>query len=161
MKKGILVFAHNNREIDYALMSIISAGLAKKYLEVPASLVTDKSTVDWMKDSKSYDKALEVFEQIIITERPVSQNTRLLYDGNFTSKVVPFNNSNRSKAYELTPYDRTLLLDSDFLVFSNRLSAYWDVPESVCNISFILATPVLMASSCLSNAPIERLGLST
>lgn len=30
MKKGILIYAHNNRAVDYALMSIIAGGLAKK-----------------------------------------------------------------------------------------------------------------------------------
>jgi hypothetical protein len=44
---------------------------------------------------------------------------------------VPFLNSNRSSAWELSPYDRTLLIDSDFLIFSNRLSEYWNVDSDV------------------------------
>ena len=34
MKKGILIYAHNNRSVDYALMALISGGLAKKKLNV-------------------------------------------------------------------------------------------------------------------------------
>ena len=30
MTKGILIYAHNNRTVDYALMAVISGGLAKK-----------------------------------------------------------------------------------------------------------------------------------
>jgi hypothetical protein len=30
MTRGILIYAHNNRTVDYALMAIISGGLAKK-----------------------------------------------------------------------------------------------------------------------------------
>lgn len=130
MSNGVLIFAHNSREVDYALMSIISAGLAKKHLQVPASLVTDKFTIEWMHTSKIFSKASEVFENIIEVEKPKTDNVRILHDGN-TNKTVPFTNSNRSSAFDLSPYNRTLLLDSDFLIFSNRLSHYWEKEESV------------------------------
>ncbi len=130
MKKGCLIFAHNNRQIDYSLLAIISGGLAKKYLQVPVSLVTDSSTVEWMEEYGSLPKAKEIFEHIIIAERPSTTNTRKLSDG-VESSTVPFINSNRYSAWELTPYDRTLLLDSDFLVFSKSLSEYWEVDKSL------------------------------
>jgi hypothetical protein len=128
MKKGILIFAHNNPEVDYALHAIIAGGLASKNLKVPASLVTDDSTEEWMKTSGIYDKAKSVFENIILVDRPQTDNTRKLYDG-VENKVVPFVNANRCSAWDLTPYDRTLLIDSDFLIFSDRLAQYWDVEE--------------------------------
>ena len=130
MKKGCLIFAHNNRQIDYSLLALISGGLAKKNLKVPISLVTDKSTVDWMHEFGSLPKAKEIFENIIIVDRPVTNNTRKLSDG-LESSTVPFINSNRHSVWELTPYDRTLLLDSDFLIFSDNLGQYWDVDESL------------------------------
>jgi hypothetical protein len=70
MTRGALIFAHNNRDIDYALMSLISGGLVKKHLEVPVSLVTDESTIAWMKTSKIYDSAVKLFDQIILVEKP-------------------------------------------------------------------------------------------
>ena len=130
MTKGILIYAHNSRSVDYALMSVISGGLAKKHLNVSVSLVTDKFTADWMKSSQIYDTATKIFENIIIVEKPQTNNSRKLYDGT-DSAVVPFINSNRSSAWDLTPYDRTLLIDSDFLIFSNRLSEYWDVDSDL------------------------------
>lgn len=130
MKKGVLLFAHNNREVDYALLSIISGGLAKKHLNVPVSLVTDKETKEWMKSSGILKKAEEVFDKIILTKRIDNDNIRKLNDGS-QSKLVPFLNATRYQAFELSPYDRTLLIDSDFLIFSNRLSNYWDHPSSV------------------------------
>lgn len=126
MTNGILIYAHNHRSVDYALMSVISGGLAKKYLNVPASLVTDQSTVEWMKESQIFDKANTVFEHIIIVDSPQTNNSRRLYDGD-ENTVVPFINSNRCSAWDLTPYDRTLLIDGDFLIFSNTLNEYWDV----------------------------------
>ena len=66
MKRGIIIYAHNNRSVDYALMAIISGGLAKKHLNLPVSLITDPSTIEWMRESKSLEKATEIFENIII-----------------------------------------------------------------------------------------------
>ena len=130
MTRGILIYAHNSRSVDYALMSVISGGLAKKYLNVPVSLITDASTVNWMKNSGISDIANKIFEHIIIDNNPQTNNSRKLYDG-LDNTVVPFLNFNRSSAWDLTPYDRTLLIDSDFLIFSNRLSEYWNVDSDL------------------------------
>ena len=130
MKKGILIFAHNSKDIDYALMSLISAKFAKTNLQVPVSLVVDKFTVEWMQTSNIYDLSQEIFDKIIEIEKPITQNIRVLNDG-YTSKTVPFINSNRASVWDLTPYDRTLLIDSDFLIMSNSLNEYWDVDSNV------------------------------
>lgn len=130
MTRGVLIFAHNNRDIDYALMSIISGGLAKKHLDLPVSLVTDISTIDWMKHSDIYDKALDVFDKILITDKPKTDNSRRLHDGD-SSKFVPFVNLNRNDAYELTPYYQTLLIDSDYLIFSSTLNNFWEYSDRV------------------------------
>lgn len=130
MTKGILIYAHNNRYVDYALMAIISAGLAKKHLKVPASMVTDPSTIEWMRESSILEKATAVFENIIIVERPMTDNQRRLYDGE-NNEVVPFINSNRSSAWDITPYDRTLLIDCDYLTMSDKLKEYWDLDSDV------------------------------
>jgi hypothetical protein len=130
MTKGILIYAHNHRSVDYALLSVISGGLAKKYLNVPASLVTDKPTVEWMKESQIFDKANIIFENIIIVDTPQTNNSRRLYDGD-ENAVVPFINSNRCSAWDVTPYDRTLLIDGDFLIFSDRLNEYWNVDDDL------------------------------
>lgn len=131
MNVGALIFAHNNRDIDYALMSLISAGLAKKHLNIPVTLVSDDTTIAWMKQSGIYNKAVEVFDQIIKVDKPTTTNTRRLHDGVENTKTVPFVNSNRSGAWDLTPYDRTLLLDCDYFIFSDRLSEYFSVDEDV------------------------------
>lgn len=130
MTRGVLIFAHNNRDVDYALMSIVSGQLAAKHLQVPVSLITDKFTIQWMKESEIYQKAEIVFDKIIEVEKPITDNQRNLHDGT-ENKLVPFVNSNRYSAYELTPYDRTLLIDSDFLIFSDTLNQYWDVDSDV------------------------------
>jgi hypothetical protein len=138
MNNGVILFAHNSRDIDYASMALISGGLAKKNLKVPVSLITDISTIDFMKKEMLYEKAVEIFDKIILNDRPEGNN-RILHDGN-TVKYVPFINQNRSSVYSLSPYDRTLLIDSDFLIFTDRLGQFWNtdsdlmIAESFTNI---------------------------
>ena len=64
MTKGILVFAHNNAEIDYVKQAAFLAGRAKEYLNLPVSIVTDKESIgvrhqDW-------------FDKILINEIPTA-----------------------------------------------------------------------------------------
>lgn len=130
MTQGILLYAHNNRTVDYALMAVIAGGLAKKNLQVPVSLITDVSTIAWMKESNIFNQAESMFDHIIVVDRPTTDNQRRLHDGQ-TGQMIPFINTNRSTAYDLTPYDRTLLIDSDFFILSNSLGEYWDVDADV------------------------------
>ena len=130
MTRGVLIFAHNSKDVDYAMLSIIAGGLAKKHLCVPVSVVTDKFTIRWMKESNIYNIALKVFDQIIEVEKPITNNSRLLRDGN-KGKDVAFINSNRATVWEMSPYESTLLIDSDFLIFSDRLNAYWNYEADV------------------------------
>lgn len=130
MKKGIVIYAHNNRTVDYALMAVISGGLAKKNLSVPVSLITDHTTSEWMKQSNIFNLAEMVFENIIITDKPKTNNQRLLHDG-ATGSMIPFVNTNRNSVWDLTPYERTLLIDSDFFILSDNLNKYWDVDSDV------------------------------
>jgi hypothetical protein len=130
MNKGCLIFAHNSKDLDYILMATIAGGLAKKYLNLPVSLVTDESTLAWAETSKIYDRVEEIFDKIILIERPIPTNFRKLHDG-YHSKIVPFVNSTRASAYDLTPYDNTLLIDSDYLIFSDQLNNYWDLEYDI------------------------------
>jgi hypothetical protein len=102
--------------------------LAKKNLNLPVSLVTDNSTLLSLEENILLDKAYSIFDKIIITDSFESTNKRVLKDGN-DKIVVPFINGNRSSAWDLTPYDRTLLIDVDYLIMSSNLNTYWDVDE--------------------------------
>jgi hypothetical protein len=130
MTHGVLLFAHNSPEIDYGLMAIIAGGLAKKNLGVPVSLVTDLGTLQWLEESGALPKAQEIFDKIIEVDRPYTKNVRNLHDG-FESKIIPFVNTNRCSVWELSPYDKTLLIDSDYLIFSDTLNEYWEIDAPV------------------------------
>ena len=126
MSKGVVLFAHNNRQIDYVRMSILAARLAVKNLKVPVSLVTDPSTVDWIKESGIEKSVTDTFEKIIITQRPNdTRNIKNYHDGK-NRTPAPFTNGNRYSVWDHTPYDRTLMIDTDYLVLTDALGDYWD-----------------------------------
>lgn len=128
MNKGVVIFAHNNRTLDYGRMAILSGILAKKNLDVPVSLITDPFTVDWMKEDGIFEDASKIFDKIIISVQPDTKNVRKIHDGALGDGAhCQFLNSNRSNAWDLTPYERTLLIDSDYFILSDNLNNYWNV----------------------------------
>ena len=134
MKNGCLLFAHNG-DIDYGSQAILSAALVKKYLNVPVSLISDKETIKEINLKFTHNP----FDNIIEIEKPNNNNRRRLYDRETQDyKLFNFINGNRHSAYELTPYDRTLVIDTDFLVFSNNLSKYWNCDDFFINPGMLL-----------------------
>lgn len=127
MNRGVVLFAHNNRQVDYVRMAILAAKLANKNLNVPVSLVTDPSTIDWIKESNIEKNVTDTFDKIIITQRPQdTKNIKNYRDGN-NNTPAPFTNGNRFSVWEHTPYERTLMMDTDYLTLTDNLSQYWDV----------------------------------
>mgnify|MGYP000196370655 CR=1 FL=1 len=121
MTRGVLIFAQNNSEIDYAKISLFAAEQVKRHLNVPVSLITDSK--DWLLQSQP--TAVEVFDQFITTWTD-TQQTKRFYDGTLASKTLTWKNLNRSDCYDLTPYDETLVIDSDYIINSTNLSKIWN-----------------------------------
>jgi hypothetical protein len=58
-----------------------------------------------------------------IIEIPIETTPQQKYfnDGSLASQKLEWKNKSRSSVYDLTPYDRTLVLDSDYIISSNIL----------------------------------------
>jgi hypothetical protein len=121
MTRGVLIFAQNNSEIDYAKISLFAAEQVKRHLNVPVSLITDSK--DWLLQSQP--TAVDIFDQFITTWTD-TQQTKRFYDGTLASKTLTWKNLNRSDCYELTPYDETLVIDSDYIINSSNLAKIWN-----------------------------------
>lgn len=121
MTQGVLIFAQNNADIDYAKIALFAARRVKQYLNVPVSLVTDSK--EWLLTSQP--DADQVFDQIITSFTDTAQ-TKRFHDGTLASKNLVWKNLNRSDAYELSPYTETLVIDSDYIISSNNLSNIWN-----------------------------------
>lgn len=113
MSKGVLIFAYNSK-LDYIKIATVAARLVKKHLGLPVTIVTDTSDVDQT-----------VFDRVIV-QTLSGPSTRRLFKYNGHSEQVEWHNTNRSSAYELSPYDQTLLIDADYLMFNNSLGRLFD-----------------------------------
>jgi|APCry1669189472_1035225.scaffolds.fasta_scaffold05712_2 hypothetical protein len=123
--RGILLFAHNNSEIDYAKIAFVCGKYAQKQLDVPISLVTNKTTLEWMK--KKNKKHVGFFDKIILTDgiNSYTDQKRQFHDTQ-TVKINRFDNGYRSRVYDLSPYDKTLVIDTDLLLLNDNLKSIWE-----------------------------------
>jgi hypothetical protein len=116
MTTGALIFAQNNSSIDYNKLAVFAANRINHYLDIPVSVVTDCK--DWLLSSHP----AHPFDQII--EVPVVSGTKKnFYDGTFAVQQLEWKNTFRSSAYSVTPYETTLVIDSDYIISSDILKA--------------------------------------
>ena len=105
MTVGALLFAFDS-EIKYTKLAVECAKRIKQYLDIPVTLVTNiKLDTD-------------IFENQILVTKPDGKNKRYWTD---TGEVTSWYNFGRNSAIDLTPYDRTLLIDIDYIVNSDSL----------------------------------------
>jgi hypothetical protein len=136
MSKGVLLFAQNNAEIDYIQLAISAAQRIHKFLNVPVTLITDNR--DYL--VKTYPDKVDVFDSIIDIKTNLSQK-RHFHDGSITVNVLAWNNFTRADAFDIRPYDETLIIDVDYLINSQVLNAVWgsDDDMSIYKSSYDLA----------------------
>lgn len=108
MTKGAVLFAFNNDRIDYVRQAQWSAPRITRHLDIPVTLITD-----------CVPKDQSMFDQVITAESR-SGGTRKFDHMNADSSATWFNRG-RCRAYELSPYDQTLVLDTDYIVACDQL----------------------------------------
>ena len=127
--RGVIMFAHNNTEIDYFRLAVVNALLVQKNLGIKnVTVVTDPHSLK--QGEKTLGKRLikKAINNIIVIEKDKkfkALNQRLYKDTSHTTKYLPFYNVNRCDAYHLSPYDETLLIDVDYLILSDTLNHCW------------------------------------
>lgn len=109
MTTGALIFAYNNEAFDYVRMAAWAAGNIKRHLGIPVAVVTDRPTN-------------QDFDQVIVHEVTHSDE-RWFVDAD---RRVSWHNHSRADAWDLSPWDRTLLIDADYVVASDRLRTVID-----------------------------------
>lgn len=122
MSKGVLFFAKNNEQLNYAKQANIAALLVKKHMNLPTAVaVGDKLTNSYIEPG--------FFDEIIQLEA-WSGEARKAYDGGLNPVTFTYYNSNRPSAYDITPFDQTLLLDTDYLVQNSSLCSLFETDYS-------------------------------
>ena len=113
MTRGALIFAFNNEYIDYLAMAEWTADNIRRHLDIPVAVITDQPTNG-------------NFDQVILADNP-GDNARWFDD---YATRMPWHNQLRTSAYELTPWDQTLLLDADYVVASDQLKCLFDSDQN-------------------------------
>lgn len=119
MTKGALLIANNNTYIDYVKQAVYLAERIHKYLDVPVSIITN--SVNYLKEN--FDEYL--FDNIIEVQSN-DKNKRIIFDGEFSQRTINWQNASRMNAYELSPYDQTLLMDTDYIINNSLLKNVFD-----------------------------------
>jgi len=128
MSKGIIIFAQNNEYVDYAQQACACAGYARKNMSLfdEICLVTNTETLEASKDLIN-----EYFDNIIVTDAFQPENIRLFKDTIDKTEYASFKNMSRSDVYELSPYDETLVIDSDYFIMNDVLDQVWGSTNDV------------------------------
>jgi hypothetical protein len=124
--RGILAFAYNVDTIDYVSIACNTLSVAGKVLDLPYTLITDEEFKN------------EVY------------NSRYDIDSN---EFVQWRNVGRHHAYDLSPYEETLVIDVDYLILNDNLNKIFDLDWDYLlqRNSFALTTewPKLMGETSL------------
>jgi hypothetical protein len=124
MSKGVLLFAFNIENVNYYEMAVSCAKRVNHFLNLPVTLITNE---------QSLPKVQHYAFDNIITVPEDSTNKK--------GKNI-WLNKGRYRAYELTPYDETILLDTDYLVNGNKLNQLFELyGDFMCakNVSFLMS----------------------
>lgn len=115
MSKGVLIHAFGDELIDYYKLANYSASLVRRHLRLPVACITDNPS------------KIHGIKYVIEAQSEIKQK-RTIIDGKYQYK-----NDTRILSYELTPFDKTLLIDSDYLIFNSNLLKWFDTDyEFVC-----------------------------
>lgn len=106
--RGVVIFAFNTATVDYVSIAVNAAKLVNHTLNLPVTLITDKPVNN------------SIFDTVQIVENNFA-NRRIGYESG-----THWRNGNRYSAYNLSPYDQTLLIDSDYLIFDKNLLKLFD-----------------------------------
>ena len=112
---GALIFAFDTEHTRYLDMAAWCAERVKKFLKIPVAVVTNNPAAE--------DES--VFDRVIYAD-PLGTNSRWFGD---YKEHVTWHNGNRVDAYNLSPWDQTLVLDADFVINSDQLSRVLNSPH--------------------------------
>ena len=115
MDKGVLLFAYNN-DIDYVKQAIYCASHIKQHLNLPIALVTDIEV-----NSPNID--------IVLKHKQSTEQSKKYFDGPYRNKSMVWNNLSRSDCYDLTPFDKTIVMDTDVIIGNNDLLKCFDLQD--------------------------------
>lgn len=128
MTQGVLIYALNNYDIDYVKLAKEAARRARLFLGKPVALATDN--IEWVKQvakDDDFDIVVDLSQgkkyDNLMSDK---MNYRRFNDGSLSYRKSEFKNRIRTKTFEISPFDETLVIDADFLIANDSLKNCWD-----------------------------------
>lgn len=123
MSQGFMMFAYNNEQLDYTRLALMASAAVKKHMpDIPVVLVTDRGSFDHAKRTHNTKNIKKFWDDVVITSPEYQQNVRLHHDGAYNSFHAQFTNTNKHDIYNLTPFDETILIDTDYICGNDNLA---------------------------------------
>lgn len=113
MTKGVVIFAFDVGDISYTNIAQWSAKRIQHYLGLPVCLITDQQPAN-----------ADMFDHVVIAESA----------GNGYRDGTAWKNLGRHRAYQLSPYDHTVMLDADYVVASDQLNVLFDIDQDILSM---------------------------
>jgi hypothetical protein len=114
MSRGVILFAFNSPKYNYYDMAKHTAKRVEHFLKLPVTLVTDEDSMP-AGEFEYWDKVVKI--------KPDKNNFR---------DWGMWINKGRYMAYELSPYNETILLDVDYIINSDKLLTLFDIDTDFC-----------------------------
>jgi len=125
--KGFLLHAFGSKELDYGKLAICCALSIKSNLKNNnVTVLIDKETKKWIYSKFSKTIINKSFDQIIIPDEKFRGGKRKHFDSPWVTFQAEFNNQPRVLSYKYSPYDETIVLDTDYLVMNNHFDSVWN-----------------------------------
>jgi hypothetical protein len=127
---GVLVYAFDNEHIEYMRMAKECARRVEVHWKLPVSVVTDVKTAARVQEGD--------FDRVIVIDEG-ADNKRFYQD---YALNMSFRNGRRCEAQIHTPYERTVLIDTDFLVQTRSVLDAWAKSDlSVSRAAYSVVQP--------------------
>ena len=107
MNAGVLMYCFDTPQVKYHKLAERCVRQVRKYLRLPITIVTDIETF------KKFSPMGMINYKIV---DPSTTNTRA-----YRGKNIAWYNRERALAFDHSPYDKTILMDCDYFVFSDQL----------------------------------------
>jgi hypothetical protein len=123
---GLLLIAYNNITINYGKLAILAAKQAKKYMNnIHVTLMTDEQTYKELLNGE-YKNLKSAFDNVIVENIEHETNIRSHFDSPWLQFNAQFSNKNKHSIFEKSPYDKTLMIDVDYLIGNDSLLNIFD-----------------------------------
>lgn len=143
MSNGVLIAAFDsvtdqNQLLGYRALAQINAALIRKHLQLPVAVITDQP--------------IDGFDCVILVDPPAG-NSRHVRVGDIHQNYI-WRNHVRTQAGNLTPWDRTLMLDADCLIQTDFFTSVFET-----DFDFMLVKNVLDISKS-HNSDVDQMMLN-